>query len=444
MKSVDCYSEKRVYAANLLTGILVLLMWVLTNKIFITIVTLALVSWATMIIFHKDATKRGRIVAILAILILFVIGALFYRVKTNENNENNDNQTVVQEDQKNNEDEDKNAEDKTDNNDAQGDGSKNSGAGSLYYGKSNAAKPKDTEVLAPNYSNVGGNSSGSSVNQGVAKTTADETTTIICPNNKSEEQDQKIKEKLDNGAEKIDLAGDIVAVIDKTPKKEEETPKDDSNKIEMDKEESVVVPSGETEEKIPDPLPDNEQLKQDAQNPTGDELDQMAEQTKPETPSKDEDSSNKEEENSNVEEDKNENSSNKEENSNVEEDKKENSSITENDSKKDEVKQDENNDSDLNKNDKPVEDSKPTEIVKTPVTITPLDGNNAIAGDSVQFKVTGEIKTIEGLEGLNYTQANGYITVNTTPGEATVITPVVIGADGVSTATTSVTVNVLN
>ena len=427
MKSVDCYSEKRVYAANLLTGILVLLMWVLTNKIFITIVTLALVSWATMIIFHKDATKRGRIVAILAILILFVIGALFYRVKTNENNENNDNQTVVQEDQKNNEDEDKNAEDKTDNNDAQGDGSKNSGAGSLYYGKSNAAKPKDTEVLAPNYSNVGGNSSGSSVNQGVAKTTADETTTIICPDNKSEEQDQKIKEKLDNGAEKIDLDGDIVAVIDKTPKKEEETPKDDSNKIEMDKEESVVVPSGETEEKIPDPLPDNEQLKQDAQNPTGDELDQMAEQTKPETPSKDEDSSNKEEENSNVEEDKNENSS-----------------ITENDSKKDEVKQDENNDSDLNKNDKPVEDSKPTEIVKTPVTITPLDGNNAIAGDSVQFKVTGEIKTIEGLEGLNYTQANGYITVNTTPGEATVITPVVIGADGVSTATTSVTVNVLN
>ena len=426
MKSVDCYSEKRVYAANLLTGILVLLMWVLTNKIFITIVTLALVSWATMIIFHKDATKRGRIVAILAILILFVIGALFYRVKTNENNENNDNQTVVQEDQKNNEDEDKNAEDKTDNNDAQGDGSKNLGAGSLYYGKSNAAKPKDTEVLAPNYSNVGGNSSGSSVNQGVAKTTADETTTIICPDNKSEEQDQKIKEKLDNGAEKIDLDGDIVAVIDKTPKKEEETPKDDSNKIEMDKEESVVVPSGETEEKIPDPLPDNEQLKQDAQNPTGDELDQMAEQTKPETPSKDEDSSNKEE------------------NSNVEEDKKENSSITENDSKKDEVKQDENNDSDLNKNDKPVEDSKPTEIVKTPVTITPLDGNNAIAGDSVQFKVTGEIKTIEGLEGLNYTQANGYITVNTTPGEATVITPVVIGADGVSTATTSVTVNVLN
>lgn len=427
MKSVDCYSEKRVYAANLLTGILVLLMWVLTNKIFITIVTLALVSWATMIIFHKDATKRGRIVAILAILILFVIGALFYRVKTNENNENNDNQTVVQEDQKNNEDEDKNAEDKTDNNDAQGDGSKNLGAGSLYYGKSNAAKPKDTEVLAPNYSNVGGNSSGSSVNQGVAKTTADETTTIICPDNKSEEQDQKIKEKLDNGAEKIDLDGDIVAVIDKTPKKEEETPKDDSNKIEMDKEESVVVPSGETEEKIPDPLPDNEQLKQDAQNPTGDELDQMAEQTKPETPSKDEDSSNKEEDNSNVEEDK-----------------KENSSITENDSKKDEVKQDENNDSDLNKNDKPVEDSKPTEIVKTPVTITPLDGNNAIAGDSVQFKVTGEIKTIEGLEGLNYTQANGYITVNTTPGEATVITPVVIGADGVSTATTSVTVNVLN
>ena len=90
------------------------------------------------------------------------------------------------------------------------------------------------------------------------------------------------------------------------------------------------------------------------------------------------------------------------------------------------------------------EETTPVEPEKTPVTITALDGNEAIAGDTVQFKVTGDVKTVEGLDGLDYSIANGYLSVNTQDGVATVISPVIIGADGTSTATASVTVNVLN
>ncbi|MBO5477484.1 MAG: hypothetical protein J6A15_07025 [Clostridia bacterium] len=83
-------------------------------------------------------------------------------------------------------------------------------------------------------------------------------------------------------------------------------------------------------------------------------------------------------------------------------------------------------------------------IIPTPVTITPLDGNQAYAGDSVQFKLTGDVGSVIGIDGFKYSMANGYLTVETNPNEATVLTVTIIGTDGVSTATTSVTVNVLN
>ena len=80
---------------------------------------------------------------------------------------------------------------------------------------------------------------------------------------------------------------------------------------------------------------------------------------------------------------------------------------------------------------------------KDPDSITALDGNKATAGDSVQFKVTGDVAKVEGLDGLKYSFTNGYITVNTEPDVATVLSVTVIGTDG-STATSVVTVNVLN
>ena len=79
---------------------------------------------------------------------------------------------------------------------------------------------------------------------------------------------------------------------------------------------------------------------------------------------------------------------------------------------------------------------------QTPVSITPIGGTRAFAGDSVQFKVEGDVASIEGLDGLDYDFSGGYLTIYTNPGEATVITPIVIGADGIHTAKTSVTISV--
>lgn len=84
-----------------------------------------------------------------------------------------------------------------------------------------------------------------------------------------------------------------------------------------------------------------------------------------------------------------------------------------------------------------------SETPKAP-TIEPIDGDKAYAGDSVQFKVDGDVKEIQGLEGLDYSVNNGYLTVETNPNEATVLSPTVIDADGNSTSTASVTVNVIN
>lgn len=91
------------------------------------------------------------------------------------------------------------------------------------------------------------------------------------------------------------------------------------------------------------------------------------------------------------------------------------------------------------KDETPVKDETPKEDVK----ISSMVGSTAYAGDTIQFKITGDVKNIEGLDGLSYTFKNGVLTINTAKDEATVITPKVIGENG-STATTTVTVSVLN
>ena len=89
------------------------------------------------------------------------------------------------------------------------------------------------------------------------------------------------------------------------------------------------------------------------------------------------------------------------------------------------------------------EDQIEEDLPKEDVKITSLSGDTAYAGDTVQFRISGDIKSVEGLEGLNYTLKNGCLTINTAKDEATVITPKVIGENG-STAMTSVTITVLN
>lgn len=91
------------------------------------------------------------------------------------------------------------------------------------------------------------------------------------------------------------------------------------------------------------------------------------------------------------------------------------------------------------KDETPIKEELPKEDVK----ISSLSGTTAYAGDTVQFKITGDVKSVEGLEGLDYSLSNGCLTINTSKDEATVITPKVIGENG-STATATVTVSVLN
>lgn len=81
--------------------------------------------------------------------------------------------------------------------------------------------------------------------------------------------------------------------------------------------------------------------------------------------------------------------------------------------------------------------SNQTEVSYKPVSVTALDGSTAVAGDTVQFKLDGDVAMVDG--GVN---ENGYVSVKTNPDEATVITITAIGKDG-STASASVTVNVV-
>lgn len=254
---------------------------------------------------------------------------------------------------------------------------------------------------------------------GTATSTNGDSNNIVCEDNTAKEHEKQIQDDINNGKDVTDLDNGIKATTDNKPKAEEPK-KDESTRVDVsDKKNKIeVVPSGNepASNDIPKPLPEDKQLQEDVKIPNNDELDQMNNATAPEEVKKDE----KVPTNSKP-------------------------VNTPKPSDTQEIKQDENikNDSDSKLDNKVEGDT--TQTTNTPVTISSLSGNTAMAGDSVQFKVTGDVKSIDGLDGLNYSPlTNGYLTVYTTPGVATVITPVVNGADGVSTATTSVTISVLN
>ena len=83
----------------------------------------------------------------------------------------------------------------------------------------------------------------------------------------------------------------------------------------------------------------------------------------------------------------------------------------------------------------PVEDNNVVaEEEKQPVKteklkVTPLDGNSTTVGSSVQYKITGEDVSFEGLEGFSYTYNNGILTIETGT-ESTVLTFNVLDATG--------------
>ena len=74
-----------------------------------------------------------------------------------------------------------------------------------------------------------------------------------------------------------------------------------------------------------------------------------------------------------------------------------------------------------------VEIEQPVKVEK--LSVEALDGNSTTVGSSVQYKITGEDVSFEGLEGFSYTYNNGILTIETGT-ESTVLTFNVLDATG--------------
>ena len=426
-KNNQIFSTKSVYGSCAVTSIIVIALWAITHNWIVLIAALIAVPYLVTRLFHKEVNKRAKGPIVIMIILAILLSFMFLRFK-DEEPAPVEQPTVIVDEQT----DDEQTQDETDSAEQQESSNSNSGSGG-YRGGSNF---DPSEKLTPNYSNVGGNSNGSNVNVGNATSTAGDKNHIQSSDDNRKEQNEEIQNEVNNGKDKVDLEDGITGVVDNRPQEEEPN---DAPQVDIDKD-NAQDSINEGEDKTPPaPLPDEDQLKEDAEESDDTELDDMFEQTKP-TDGKEEEDSDKTETTQKPEEGKDDDEDVKPSEKPDDGNKEEANTPTQ------KPEEDNNKEDDTTKpsDDNTSEETTPVEPVKTPVTITALDGNEAIAGDTVQFKVTGDVKTVEGLDGLDYSIANGYLSVNTQDGIATVISPVIIGADGTSTATASVTVNVLN
>lgn len=77
------------------------------------------------------------------------------------------------------------------------------------------------------------------------------------------------------------------------------------------------------------------------------------------------------------------------------------------------------------------------EEVKESVEVKALDGYETYVNSSVQFKISGDVDSIDGLDGIDYTFSNGVLTINT-GNEATVLS---VDVNGVNTVSFDIVVN---
>lgn len=77
------------------------------------------------------------------------------------------------------------------------------------------------------------------------------------------------------------------------------------------------------------------------------------------------------------------------------------------------------------------------EEVKESVEVKALDGYETYVNSSVQFKISGDVDSIDGLDGIDYTFSNGVLTINT-GSEATVLS---IDVNGMNTVSFDIVVN---
>ena len=410
MNNVDTYSNSklRYYLSSILTAGLSILMWVLTANIVATIFSIAIIAFGSLLLLDRVVYLRGKAVAALVLILLFVLNVSCFKVvkPVEENKDDKQDVSVVQEDKTNDEDkqEDQNKDDAPT---PVVDQKVVKGGNSRTYDRN--IKVTDPIRNVTFNSNNGGGSTPNQTKPDTKVIGSDITKITSGGVSNIDDLNKEIQNDVDSGKKKTDLADGIVATTDKTTKKDDNK-SDDNTKADMDKDNAEEVKPSDEPEKTPDPLPDKTPSAS-----TDEDLDKDNDATKPQE---------------------------KEDDAKKDDDKK--GETTKEDTKKEDTSSSNENvkKEDTSTGNTPEKNDSDTEK-KDPVSITALDGNKATAGDSVQFKVTGDVAKIEGLDGLKYSFSNGYITVNTEPDVATVLSVTVIGTDG-STATSVVTVNVLN
>ena len=475
-EKLENFSSLGIFLANALTAALVLLMWVITHNIWITVGSLILLPFFMMKLFNREVKLVAKIVVALIAAVLFGMFAYFFRYKPVDTKPiSSDPGTVIVEEDKKDEDEDDTPQ-----------VSEQEVIVSPYGNKNGRRKtPTAQERLTPTYSNTGGSSKkGDTVNQGKAKVTKEGPANIVDTSESEKKQDEKIQKDVDNGKTKVEIKDGIIATTDAKPGDEATTNtsnkddhKDEKPAVDVTSPSIVDLKPQKKPDLIPAPLPESEQLKKDVEKMSGDELKKALGDVKPtkdtesdttkteissdqksEESTKPDEGTSKSETETKVDEPK-ENTPESIKDDNKDQttpasDKNAQTEVKGEDKKQPESTNNNTKQEETTPNETKTEDTTtvvtekepvvtPTQPEYTSVSISSLDGSSAYAGDSVQFKVSGDVKSVDGLAGLKYTFAGGYITVDTNPGEATVITPVVTGKDG-STATTSVTVNVLN
>ena len=475
-EKLENFSSLGIFLANALTAALVLLMWVITHNIWITVGSLILLPFFMMKLFNREVKLVAKIVVALIAAVLFGMFAYFFRYKPVDTKPiSSDPGTVIVAEDKKDEDEDDTPQ-----------VSEQEVIVSPYGNKNGRRKtPTAQERLTPTYSNTGGSSKkGDTVNQGKAKVTKEGPANIVDTSESEKKQDEKIQKDVDNGKTKVEIKDGIIATTDAKPGDEATTNtsnkddhKDEKPAVDVTSPSIVDLKPQKKPDLIPAPLPESEQLKKDVEEMSGDELKKALGDVKPtkdtesdttkteissdqksEESTKPDEGTSKSETETKVDEPK-ENTPESIKDDNKDQttpasDKNAQTEVKGEDKKQPESTNNNTKQEETTPNETKTEDTTtvvtekepvvtPTQPEYTSVSISSLDGSSAYAGDSVQFKVSGDVKSVDGLAGLKYTFAGGYITVETNPGEATVITPVVTGKDG-STATTSVTVNVLN
>lgn len=424
MGKFDNFSTKAVYAASLITSILCMGLWVLTTNVFVLICAMVIVPFCVTRIFHRQVTGRGKVFVTLILILLVAICMIWFRNRPQVDNTPTDTPGIVDTNPADNTDENK------DDNPVIEDQSVNTGSnapGRFYgYGK---AKPKADEVITPEYSNTGGSSkNGQTVNKGKVTTDGADSVKIEVPST-DPEGDKALQKDKDDGKDIHKTDSGITWTADNTPddkKDDTSDKKDESPKIDVSNQDAVKIESS----KEPDVKPTVPETKQDATKTDDKKLEDLYNSTSKTESGPTEEKGNKKPETEEVDKP----------NTTVEEKKPQSGADqTTTNSQKGEQQGAENNDSDKKAETKP-------EVETTPVTIVSLDGGKAYAGDSIQFRITGKVKSIEGLDGyvkgVDYTFTNGCLTINTHPKVATNITVEVVGTNG-TTATSTVAISVI-